>query len=231
MAAGAALVGVLLGGLLTALSGVELSSPSGSAAALPPAVSAAAAPAAPSGIPSGIQVPAAPVPVPATPAPAAAALPLPSSPPTRLRVPSIGVDVGGLSPLGLQADRTIEVPPGSRPREAGWFEYGATPGSPGPAVILGHVNGGGEDGVFADLDRTAVGDRITVTRVDGKNAEFTVTAVRLFPKSDFPTRTVYGDTPDAQLRLITCGGTLDRAAHNYLSNVVVFAELTGVTDA
>ena len=45
-------------------------------------------------------------------------------------------------------------------------------------------------------------------------------------KDVFPTQQVYGNTPDAQLRLITCGGTLDRAAHNYLSNVVVYATLT-----
>jgi hypothetical protein len=34
---------------------------------------------------------------------------------------------------------------------------------------------------------------------------------------------VYGDTPGPQLRLITGGGTFDRAARSYRDNVVVFA--------
>ena len=41
----------------------------------------------------------------------------------------------------------------------------------------------------------------------------------------FPTAEVYGPTPDAQLRLITCDGPYDRAAGRYLHNLVVFATL------
>jgi hypothetical protein len=36
---------------------------------------------------------------------------------------------------------------------------------------------------------------------------------------------VYGPVPDAELRLITCGGIFDRSHGSYLSNVVVFARL------
>ena len=209
-AAGVVLVGVLLGGLLTGCSAVGLP---GSDA--PSASSAAPSPAAASAAP--LQVP--------------SVGPLPSSPPTRLRIPSIDVDDSDLIPLGLQADRTIEVPPVSDPEEAGWFKFGATPGSVGPAVLLGHVDGGGQEGVFYDLNKMKPGEQVTVTREDGKNAVFTVTAIRSFEKTEFPTQLVYGKTPDSQLRLITCGGVLDRSAHNYLSNIIVFATLTGVTDA
>jgi hypothetical protein len=38
---------------------------------------------------------------------------------------------------------------------------------------------------------------------------------------------VYGPVPDAELRLITCGGTFDYARGSYLSNVVVYARLSG----
>ena len=37
------------------------------------------------------------------------------------------------------------------------------------------------------------------------------------------TAQVYGPTPDAELHVITCGGTFDRASGTYLSNVVVFS--------
>ena len=39
---------------------------------------------------------------------------------------------------------------------------------------------------------------------------------------------MYGDTPDAQLRLITCGGVFDPAARSYEANVIVYANLTEV---
>ncbi len=56
---------------------------------------------------------------------------------------------------------------------------------------------------------------------------FRVTAVREYRKDRFPTAAVYGPVPDAQLRLITCGGAFDPALRSYLSNVVVFAVAVG----
>jgi hypothetical protein len=53
--------------------------------------------------------------------------------------------------------------------------------------------------------------------------KFLVTAVRTYLKDQFPTQTVYGPTPDAELRLITCGGAWDPATGHYLSNIVVYA--------
>jgi hypothetical protein len=38
---------------------------------------------------------------------------------------------------------------------------------------------------------------------------------------------VFGATPDAELRLVTCGGAFDRAARSYVDDVVVFAVLAG----
>jgi hypothetical protein len=66
-----------------------------------------------------------------------------------------------------------------------------------------------------------------VGRADGTLAVFTVTGVRMYSKDEFPTAAVYGPVPDAELRLITCGGIFDGSLGSYLSNVVVFARLTG----
>ena len=52
---------------------------------------------------------------------------------------------------------------------------------------------------------------------------FRVTAVQEYLKDEFPTQAVYGPTPDAELRLITCGGAFDSATGHYLSNIVVYA--------
>jgi hypothetical protein len=69
------------------------------------------------------------------------------------------------------------------------------------------------------------GDRVSVGRKDGRTAVFKVTRVARFSKSRFPSRAVYGPIDHAGLRLITCGGTYDAAAHRYLDNVIVFARL------
>jgi hypothetical protein len=67
-----------------------------------------------------------------------------------------------------------------------------------------------------------------VRRADGTLAVFRVTAEHMYPKPDFPTEQVYGPVPDAELRLITCGGVFDSATGSYLSNVVVFASQISV---
>jgi hypothetical protein len=48
--------------------------------------------------------------------------------------------------------------------------------------------------------------------------------VRSYPKSAFPTSTVYGDVHRAELRLITCADW-NSTTHEYDGNVVVFARL------
>jgi sortase (surface protein transpeptidase) len=147
------------------------------------------------------------------------------APPAGISVPAIDV-TSTLVELGLNADRTVEVPPVDEPLQAGWFAGGPKPGEPGPAVVLGHVNGGGQAGVFARLAELAEGDEILVERTDGTTVRFTVTHVDQVPKSGFPTEQVYGDTAGPELRLITCGGSFDRDAHSYRDNVIVYAALS-----
>ena len=79
--------------------------------------------------------------------------------------------------------------------------------------------------VFYRLEELTAGDEVLVGRSDGTTVRFTVTGIARYPKSDFGTAEVYGPTPDAQLRLITCGVDFDRSRRSYTDNVVVFARL------
>jgi sortase (surface protein transpeptidase) len=148
---------------------------------------------------------------------------LPESDPVALSIPRIGIQ-SRLVKLGLDKYGVMETPD---PPVAGWFSRGAAPGALGPAVIAGHVTWNGP-AVFYRLGTLRRGDEVTVTREDGKTAVFTVTQVRQFPRSRFPSQAVYGPIDHAGLRLITCGGTYDGARHKYLDNVVVFARLAAV---
>ena len=152
---------------------------------------------------------------------------LPRSRPVEIHIPEIGVR-SPLHALGMTAERTLQVPSGSRFDEAAWYERSVTPGARGPAVILGHVDSPRRGpSVFYRLGALRQGDRILVTRADGLVAVFKVDGVRPYPKDKFPARLVYGETPHAALRLITCGGTFDRATGHYRDNLVVFASLEG----
>jgi len=149
-------------------------------------------------------------------------LTMPPSTPVRVRVDAIGVDATLLD-LGVKADGSLEVPPGAP--LPGWFTGGPTPGSLGPAVIVGHVDWGGHAGVFVDLKRVSVGDEIVVDREDGSSAIFRVTYTTQIAKQAFPTSLVYGNLDHAGLRLITCGGAFDPTTRSYADNVIVYAEL------
>jgi Sortase domain len=175
------------------------------------------------------------VPLPARPSPIAApsaptALPASLSTarqaarPVWLSIPVIGVRTS-LVHLGLRANGTLQVP--SSTAVAGWYTGSPRPGAVGAAVIAGHVDSRSGVGIFFWLRDLRPGDRIYVGRADGTMAVFTVTAVRKVAKDLFPTAAVYGPVPDPELRLITCGGVFDRSTGSYLSNVVVFARLSG----
>ena len=150
---------------------------------------------------------------------------LPESDPVAVSVPRIGAR-SKLVELGLKPDGTMEVP--REAADAGWFTRGPAPGALGPAVIAGHVSWNGAPGVFRRLGTMQRGDRVSVTRKDGRTAVFTVNRVARFPKSQFPSREVYGAIDHAGLRLITCAGTYDAEERSYSDNVVVFARLVEV---
>jgi hypothetical protein len=173
---------------------------------------------------SGGTAPTAVGPPPTAPARVTSTPPLAAAPPVRIRIPAIDVD-STLIGLGLQADGTLQVP--SDGSAAGWFTGAPTPGEHGPAVIAAHVDWNHAPGVFYRLRDLEPGDEVAVDRADGSTATFVVLGVEQYPKDAFPTERVYGDIDHAGLRLITCGGSFDRAARSYRDNVVVYAGLVG----
>lgn len=150
---------------------------------------------------------------------------LPSSKPTSIEIPSIDVR-SELQSLGQTADGALEVPAGALYDQAAWYRYSPTPGSLGPAIVLGHVDSAANGpSVFFRLGELRAGDLVTIDRADGSTAVFAVDQVQSYPKDDFPTKVVYGDIDHAGLRILTCGGAFDDSTGHYLDNIVVFASL------
>ncbi len=140
--------------------------------------------------------------------------------PSWLVIPAIGVSTT-LVRLGLTAQDTLQVP--ATAAVAGWYTGSPRPGQIGSAILAGHIDSQLGPGVFYRLSELKRGQYIYVIRTDHTVGVFEVTAVHLYAKAQFPATTVYGPVPDAELRVITCGGTFDYATGSYLSNVVVYA--------
>jgi sortase (surface protein transpeptidase) len=126
-----------------------------------------------------------------------------------------------VTPLGLNQDGTLEVP--RRWEETGWYTGGPEPGERGPAVIAGHVDSTSGPAVFYRLGELVRGAVVSIRRADGSDVRFRVRRLERRAKDDFPTRSVYGRTVDAQLRLITCGGGFDSSTGHYRDNTIVYA--------
>ena len=178
-----------------------------------PTAAATTAPSAPTpDVTTGFQDPAAPL----VTAPPAGAVP------TRVQIPSLGVD-SGLEDLGLGSGGELDAPVDWD--RAGWFTDGPVPGGVGPAIIAGHVDSTTGPAVFARLDELVPGDEVLVTLSSGDVSTFRVTGEQRSAKAAFPTSDVYGPSPTPSLRLITCDGTFDRATGHYEDNLIVYADL------
>ncbi|MFC9425392.1 class F sortase [Streptomyces sp. NPDC056987] len=159
--------------------------------------------------------------------------PLESTPgagtPRRVEIPSLGIEAP-VVPRGLDASGAVDPPPYSAPDTVGWYGAGVRPGAEGAAILVGHVDTQTEPAVFYGLSSARTGEKIRVTRTDGKTAEFTIDDVQVVDRDRFDAKKVYGahERSRAELRLITCGGTFDRTERAYTANVVVSAYLTGV---
>jgi sortase (surface protein transpeptidase) len=144
-----------------------------------------------------------------------------SSPPTRVMIPSVGVNAP-VVPVGVERDGlTMEVP--TDVDDVGWYRFGPSPGQQGSAVLVGHVDARLQGpGAFFNLRRLSLGARVTVLLANGRSARFRVLARRSYAKGKLP-NFLYEREGRAMLVLVTCGGWFDETTRHYSDNVVVFA--------
>ncbi|WP_318215564.1 class F sortase [Streptomyces sp. SCL15-6] len=152
--------------------------------------------------------------------------PLAYAVPDRVAIPAIQVDAP-IMPVGLDADGWIAAPPPEDPNLAGWFTGAVSPGEKGTAVVVGHVDNTQGPAVFYGLGALKKGNRIEVSRQDGKTAVFEIYGIEVFEKDDFPGDRVYASKGTPELRVITCGGGFTKQ-NGYDGNVVAFARLVEV---
>jgi sortase (surface protein transpeptidase) len=143
--------------------------------------------------------------------------------PTTISIPSIGVKAPIVA-VGLQADGAMQLPDAG---EVGWYRLGPVPGAPGPAVLIGHLDDRTGPAVFYRLRELRPGDEILVGERGGGTRRFLVGRLERHPKTALPVNRIWTTATRPLLRLITCGGSFDRATGHYRDNLIVYASPTG----
>ena len=141
--------------------------------------------------------------------------------PSRLRIPSIGVDAS-IATVGLLRDGSMGVP--DNLWVSGWLTSSARPGQAGSAVIAGH-RGIGTPALFSHLENVRPGDRVRVSDATRGELVYEVTRVASLDLSAESQIQVFGRTSQQQLVLVTCFGQYLRASRTYDHRLVVFSRL------
>ncbi|WP_255385059.1 sortase domain-containing protein [Streptomyces parvus] len=142
------------------------------------------------------------------------------SPPLRITARAVGLDAA-VDTVGTAEDGTIALP-GEGDR-VGWYSASVTPGQRGNALLVGHVDTTRGPAAFYTLGALRKGDHITVHRRDKSVARFTVTALNVYERDNFPSTSVYAPTTHPLLTLITCADW-DPGNRTYTANLVVTAQ-------
>ncbi len=141
--------------------------------------------------------------------------------PSRLRIPSIGVDAQ-VAGIGLLSGGSMDVP--DNLWTSAWLSTGARPGQAGTSVIAGH-RGIGTPAVFSHLEYVRSGERIYVSDAAGGELVYEVTRVVSLDLSAATQVEVFGPTSQQQLVVITCIGEYIRSTRTYDHRLVVFSRL------
>lgn len=150
--------------------------------------------------------PSAPLGTTPTPSPASVVDPA-ISPPVRLRIAKIGVDVPVVVADGSDLPRFKGV---------GWYLGTGYPGFHGNMVLFGHLNGLYE--TFGRLHELAPGDTILVDTLGGKPYRYRVVETKVVPQTAVD---VLAPSRDEQITLLTCTGTFFPLTRDYSDRLVV----------
>ncbi len=150
-----------------------------------------------------------PEPEPVVPTPTPVVRPLASSPPTRLVIPKIGLDIP-VVPVGTRTIKEggkTKVVWADVPNAGAFHESSAYPGHPGNTVINGHRDILGS--VFRHLNRVDVGDEIILYVADvayGYDVAETLVVPETFASAEQRAKNLayIGYIPEERLTLITC---------------------------
>jgi LPXTG-site transpeptidase (sortase) family protein len=147
--------------------------------------------------------------------------PLPDASPVRLLIPRIAVDAA-VEARGLDPQKNLATP--QYFNDVAWFNQGPIPGSPGNAVINGHVDWWTGSAVFTRLGELRTGDKLFVIRKDGNRTGFRVSGLRTLAATARDA-SLFAPGDVSTLTLITCTGPWDFGLGSTAQRLLVSATL------
>ena len=142
---------------------------------------------------------------------------IPGITPSRIVIDSISCDAPIL-PVGRTKDGRMGTV--SYAQKVAWYQYGATPGYSGNALVAGHVSWNRVKGSFYYLTYLKIGAKCTVTLSDGSTVLFEVISNEQFPESAVPDKHLELDG-ETRMTLITCSGVYDSSIGTHTKRCVV----------
>ena len=144
--------------------------------------------------------------------------------PTHILIPGIQVQAK-IEVLEI-VDGALQDP--SNGNDVAWYKETSLPGAKGNAVLAGHLNWYGmPEAVFFAIDQLKEGDDIFVLDQRCGTFHYVVEHAELVQVKDADMKEITGQSDDAILTLITCGGAWDPSISEYLQRTVVRAVLNG----
>lgn len=150
--------------------------------------------------------------------------PVVATPPTRLTIDALGVDMP-VTDVGIDPSGQMELP--VDPAVAGWYRYGPdAAATQGHVVISAHVDAPGYPiGPLARLRDVGVGATVVTGAADGSTRTWIVESLTYYEKSALPVDQLFARDGEPALVIVTCGGPFDSATGRYRDNVVAIAKL------
>ncbi len=141
--------------------------------------------------------------------------------PKYIEIPSIDVKKSRVVGLGLKNGQ-ISTP--DNIYDAGWYRDSSKPDQAGTMFIFGHVSSWQANGLFYNLKKIKVGDKVTVTRGDDKVFNYKVQKIKTYDADNVDMNEVLGpvDADKNGLNLMTCAGTVKKGTSDFTQRLVVF---------
>jgi LPXTG-site transpeptidase (sortase) family protein len=144
--------------------------------------------------------------------------------PKYISIPKIKISKTRILRMGLDKDGSIKTP--RNVWDTGWYEGSSKPGdSNGAALVMGHVSGPTNGGIFYNLYRLTDGDMINITQGDGTIYSYKVVSKEEVPADGMNMNNylVSKNVDKPGLTLMTCAGEFNPKTQTFDKRLAVFA--------
>ena len=150
---------------------------------------------------------------------------VPADNPRYLAIPKLGLTKTRIMALNQQANGEIATP--NNIFDAGWYTRSSLPGAPGAMFIYGHVSSWKAKGSFYNLKTLIIGDKVSVSRGDGKILTYQVTGSKIYDYQHVDMHHVLMPSNPRKpgLNLMTCTGSVIKGTSEFNQRLVVFTSL------